>query len=66
MKKYIIAIEETVVDEFEIEANDFEEALAIATEKYRKGELVLCPGELQFKQIAILKPDYESTEWIEF
>lgn len=66
MKKYIIAIEENIVEEFEIEANNYEEALAIATEKYRKGELTLCPGKVQFKQMAVIKPNCESTEWIEF
>lgn len=66
MTKYTIAIEETVVEEFEIEANDFGEALEIAAEKYRKGEIVLRPGEVQFKQMAVVKPDCESTEWSEF
>ena len=31
--KYTIAIEETVVEEFEIEASDFREALNIAAKK---------------------------------
>lgn len=66
MTKYTIAIEETVVEEFEIEANDSGEALDIAAEKYRKGEFVLCPGEVQFKQMTVVKPDCESTEWSEF
>ena len=66
MKTYTIAIEETIVEEFEIEANDFGEALDIAAEKYRKGEIVLYPREVQFKQMAVLKPDCESTEWVEF
>ena len=66
MKKYTIAIEEIVVEEFEIEANDFGEALDIAVEKYRKGEIALCSGEVQFNQIAVVKPDCESTEWTEF
>lgn len=64
--KYTIAIEETVVEEFKIEARDSIEALYIATEKYRKGEIVLCPGEVQFKQIAVVAPDNEATEWEEF
>ncbi len=66
MKKYTIAIEETIVDEFEIEANDFNEAMNIAEEKYRKGEFVLSPGEVQFKQIAVISPSCERTEWNEF
>ena len=66
MKKYTIAIEETIVDEFEIEANDFNEAMNIAEEKYRKGEFVLSPREVQFKQMAVISPSCERTEWNEF
>lgn len=66
MRKYTIAIEETIVEEFEIEARDVVEALDIAVEKYRKGEIALCSGEVQFKQMAVLKPDCESIEWYEF
>lgn len=64
--KYTIAIEETVVEEFEIEANDLVEALNIASEKYHKKEIVLCPGEMQFKRMAVVNPYCETTEWIEF
>ena len=66
MEKYTIAIEETVVEEFEIEANDFSEALDIAIEKYYKGEIVLCSGEVQMKKMAVVKSDCDSIEWIEF
>lgn len=62
MKKYTVAIEETVVEKFEVEANDFGEALGIAAEKYRKGEFVLSPGDVQFKQMTIVKPLCESIE----
>ena len=66
MKKFTIAIVEFIVEEFEVEANDFGEALDIAAEKYRKGEFVLCTGEVHFKQMAIVKPTCESTGWTEF
>ena len=66
MTKYTVAIEETVVEEFEIEANDFGEALDIVAEKYRKGEIILSPREVQFKQMAVVKPYCELTEWSEF
>lgn len=66
MKKYTIAIEETVVEEFEVEAIDFGDALNIAAEKYRNGEFVLSPGEAQFKQMTIVAPKSEVTEWNEF
>ena len=66
MKKFIIAIEETVVDEFEVEANSAEEAMEIAQENYRNGEFVLEPGEVTFKQMSVVKPSEESTGWVEF
>ena len=66
MKKFIIAIEETVVDTFEVEANSAEEAMEIAEENYGNGEFVLKPGEVTFKQMSVIKPSEESTEWVEF
>lgn len=64
MKTYKIGIEEIVSAVFEVEAEDSEQALEIAKEKYRSGEFMLEPGELQSKNIAVLEP--ESTEWKEF
>lgn len=61
MKKYTIIIEETVAEEFELEAKDSNEALKIAEEKYAKGEFVLCPGEIQHKQLYVLEP-YKKAE----
>ncbi|MBO6263766.1 MAG: hypothetical protein J6N93_05805 [Clostridia bacterium] len=66
MKKYTIDIEETVVGNFEIYAEDAETAMEIAKRKYYEGEIVLCPGECNFRQMAIENPDNEVTEWIEF
>lgn len=66
VKKYIIAIEETVVQEFEIMADTAEKAMKIVEEQYKKGILVISSGEAQFKQMAIVKPDNEATEWCEF
>lgn len=66
MKKFIIAIEEMVVQEFEVFAENSEEAMNKAIENYKSGKFVLEPGEVQFKQMAILKPKNEVTEWCEF
>lgn len=66
MKIYKIAIEETVVEEFEVMANSAEEALEIAEEKYQDGEFVLAPGEVQHKQMAIVEPATETSKWISF
>lgn len=64
--KYIITIEETVAKDFEVEANDAEEAYEIAEQKYNSGEFVLDPGECQFRQVAITTPSTEATEWRKF
>lgn len=64
--KFKVAIEETVVGEFEVEADNFAEALEKAEENYKKGKFVLEPGEVQFRQMAIVEPSNEKTEWREF
>lgn len=64
--KYKVAIEETVVGEFEVEADSPGEALELAEERYRKGQYVLEPGEVQFRQMSIVGPESEATEWKEF
>lgn len=61
MQIYKIAIEETVVEEFEVMANSAEEALEIAEEKYQDGEFVLSPGEVQNKQMSVIQPVVEAT-----
>ena len=62
----MIALEETVVGEFEVQAENFSQALDIAEDKYKSGEFVLEPGEVTFKQISVIAPDNESTDWKEF
>ena len=45
-KTYVVSIEETVVQEFEVEATTEEEALKPAEEHYNTGEYVLGLGEV--------------------
>lgn len=45
-KTYVVSIEETVVQEFEVEATNEEEALKPAEEHYNTGEYVLGLGEV--------------------
>lgn len=66
MKKFVIAIEETIVQDFYVIAENCEQAINIAEEKYKKGEFVLEPGILCSKQMAVLSPADEVTEWTEF
>lgn len=54
MKTFVVAIEETIVQEFEVEAKSQAEALARAKELYHSGELVVSPGEVHSKQMAVL------------
>lgn len=51
--KYTITMEETVAKDFEVEANDAEEAYEIAEQKDKTGEFILDPGECQYKQMLL-------------
>ena len=64
--KYIIGIEETVVGEFEVDANSKEEALKIAKEKYDNCEFVNEPGDLVEKSIAVRTDGEGFSGWEEF
>ena len=71
MKKFIVTIEETVVQDFEVMADNAEEASIIAQEKYRKGVFVLEPGECQYRQLAVHPSEEEiekgvEAEWVKF
>lgn len=64
--KFIVTIEEMVSDNFEIEAETAEDAIRIAEDKYHSREFALEPGNLVCKQMSIVSPNNELTEWIEF
>lgn len=53
MPKFTVVIEETVSQDFDVEANSQEEAIKIARDKYRNGEFVLEPGNLELAQIML-------------
>lgn len=65
-KKFIISIEETVVDEVEIISDTAKNAIKIAEEEYKKGNIVISPGEVQHRQMAVIQPNEEATDWYEF
>ena len=50
MKKFTIAIEETLADRFEVEAETEEEALEIAIQKYENAEFILQPEYCYFAE----------------
>lgn len=66
MKKYTITIEETISQEFDIMAENSEQAKSITIEMYNSGELVLAPGNLIHKQMKLHSDANNSDEWIEF
>ncbi len=66
MTKYTIAIEETIVKEFEVFADNTAAAMRIAEKEYKEGDFILNPGEVQFTQMSVVNPSDETTEWCEF
>ncbi len=65
--KYKITIEETISQEFEIEANSIEEAKEKAIKDYKSGKLVLEFGAVLEKQINVInESNNEITGWEEF
>ena len=60
MTKYQIIIEETIVDDFTVEASSPQEAQSIAEQMYHDGRIVLENGEVQQKRIAVNDTDCEN------
>lgn len=66
-KKYIVSIEETISEDFEVMAENIEEAVSLAKKGYKSGDLVLSPGNFQCKKISAYSNDTEEkVEWNEF
>ncbi len=67
MKKFCVVIEETVSEEFEVEAESKEDAILKSIQKYRNGEFILSPGNLESKKISVVDDDNDKiSEWIPF
>ena len=64
--KFTVNIEETINQQFEIEAGNISEAIDIAVRKYKNSEIVLENPEISGRQVAIIKQNDEISEWIEF
>ena len=67
MKEYSVTIEEHISETFKIQANNIEEAMEIAEERYWKGEYVLA-SEASVNARLMQADDGEGdcTEWTEF
>ena len=66
MRKYRVVIEETVSEEFEIEATSEEEAVSNAIQEYDAGNFVVGSDNVEHRQISVIGDDGELTNWIEF
>ena len=60
MSEYQIIIEETVVDDFTVEASSPDEARSIGERKYKLGEFVIEAGEVQNRRIAVNDTECEN------
>ena len=66
-RKFKITIEEHISQEFIVEAEDIEEAMEIAEQKYHEGEFVVEPGLPTARLMQAESEDgAECTEWEEF
>jgi hypothetical protein len=67
-QKFIVDIEEAIVNSVEVEADNIIEAMEIAEEKYNKGEFVLGgDADVAYRQMRASSEDFmETTEWTEF
>ena len=64
-KKFTIRIEEHISQAFEVDAEDIGEAMQIAEDKYRNGEIVLDNTNVSAR-LMMAENDSEATEWVEF
>jgi len=67
MKKFEVTIEEVISQTFELQAENLEQAIDLAMEKYGNGEFVLEPGELESKTMMVKDTETEEeTNWFDF
>ena len=66
MNKYRVVIEETVSEEFEIEATCEKDAVSGAIQEYYAGNFIVGSDNVQFRQISVIGEDGEFKDWIAF
>ena len=65
MKKYRVIIEETVSEEFELEADSEKDAISKAVDAYKNGEFVLESGNFEYAQLKVTDENEKCSDWIE-
>lgn len=60
-QEFTVIIEETVSEEFEVCAENRKEAIKKATENYKTGKFLLEPGNIIFRQMAIINSSENDT-----
>lgn len=65
MGLYSVIIEEIATKQFVVEAEDVQKAAFITRDKYRSGEFVLDPGEIQGARLAVLDVEGQICRWEE-
>ena len=66
MKKFTIAIEESYVKEFDVYAENDEEAMTKLENEYYDDKLDLSGMVISNRQMSIVAPDDEAMDWVEF
>ena len=66
MKKIKVTIEERISQTFEVEANNIEDAMEIAEEKYYNCEFVLNLEEVSARLMMADDGEGDCTEWTDF
>ena len=66
MKKYRVVIEETISEEFEIEAMSERDAVFRAIQEYDNGNFVVGSDNVECKKISVIGKDGEFKDWIMF
>ncbi len=64
-EKYRVIIEETLSDEFTVEAESEKDAIDEAIRQYKNGNLVLEPGNIEQRQVSLVI-DNAGFQWTEF
>lgn len=66
MKRFIVTVEETISEDFEVYAENENEAFEITKINYRNGTFVLQPGNVTFRQMTLMDEKEENATWRPF